>query len=417
MAIYKKIQPYLVVFSAALFFLFEFINMNSFDSLNQLLRQAFHVDAFQISNLSAMYFYANVLFLIPAGVLLDRMSPKRLLQFALIFCILGNVVFATTHHFDIAKVCRFVIGMGSTLVLLAPAVLTVRWIPPKQAGLVMGLIVSFAMLGGSIAQQIPYVIDWLGSWRFAVLAIAVLGVLFLVIITLFVQDYPDHAALPKLNHSASMRTDLLKNLFLTLQNKQVWLGGCYSSLINLTVMILGALWGAEYLEVAHGVAAKQASFIVTLIFFGFILGGPLFGVISDRLERRKSPMIAGGLLNLVCILVILHSHVSPEMLAGLFFLLGALSGAQILTFPLIMESVPLPIVASSESVSAVLIMGGGALFQPLFGFLLNHFSGASHVYAPAAFQRAIWILPITFLIATLLSCFLRETYCKRIGGI
>lgn len=34
MATFKKIQPYVVVFSTALFFLFEYSNMNSLDPLN-----------------------------------------------------------------------------------------------------------------------------------------------------------------------------------------------------------------------------------------------------------------------------------------------------------------------------------------------------------------------------------------------
>jgi MFS family permease len=415
MAINKKFEPYIVVFSAALFFLFEYINMNSLDPLNSLLRQSFQVDAFQISNFSAMYFYANVLFLIPAGLLLDRLSTKRLLQIALICCICGNLVFASTHSFAVAKICRFVIGMGSTLVLLAPALLTARWILPNRAGLVMGIVVSFAMLGGSLAQQLPYLIDWLGSWRLVIVTIALLGVLFLGIISFFVKDYPTTFKPVRSHLSLFSRVNFYKNALQTIKSKQVWLGGFYASLINLTIMIIGALWGASYLETVHNLSAKHASFVVTMIFFGFLIGGPLFGLFSDRIAKRKWPMIMGGVLNLLCILVILKSDFAYPILAGLFFLLGVFSASQILVFPLIMESVPGNIIASSESLSAVLIMGGGALFQPVFGLLLNHFSQYTSAYTATAFKQAMWLLPITFLIATLLACFMKETHCKRLG--
>lgn len=413
MPVSKKIEPYLVVFSAALFFLFEFINMNSFDALNTLLRQAFHVDAFEISNLSAMYFYANVLFLIPAGLLLDRFSTKRLLQSAFLLCIIGNFIFAGTHSFTVAKICRFTVGMASTLCVLSAALLTSRWIKPRQAGLIMGLVVTMGMLGGSIAQQLPYVVNWLGSWRLAVIAIAVLGILFLMLITLLVKDYPENYKKTMIHDQQLIKQGLWKNFVLALKNRQVWFAGLYCSFINLTVMIIGALWGADYLETVHGIAATQASFIVTMIFFGLIVGSPLFGYVSDRIGRRKLPMIVGGILNTLCILAILNYSLSDSMLIFLFFLLGIFSASQILTYPFIMESVPSHIVASSESVSAVLIMGGGALFQPLFGFILTDISQGASNYSALAFQHAMLILPVTFLIATLLSCFLKETYCKR----
>ena len=175
-------KPYFVVFAAALFYLFEFINMNSFNALNDQLRDAFQVNALQISNLSAMYFYANVIFMIPAGLLLDRVSTKKLLVSALSLCILSALVFANTHSFMVACVCRFITGMGSTLVLLSCAVLTSRWIKPIKAGLVLGGAVTLAMFGGMLAQQITCLVDWTGSWRTAVACIAGLGAVFLVMI-------------------------------------------------------------------------------------------------------------------------------------------------------------------------------------------------------------------------------------------
>ncbi len=406
MAISKLLRPYLVVFSAGLFFLFEFINMNSFDPLNADLRAAFHANALQISNLSAMYFYANVLFLIPAGLMLDRISTKRLLQIALILCILGNLLFASTHSFELAKICRFIVGMGSTFCLLSIALLISRWIEPRHAGFTMGLAVTMAMLGGSIAQQLPYIVSWLGSWRYAIVAIAVLGIVFLGIISLWVEDYPADFKERHLHNLKLIEAGFFKNITLAFRNKQVWFAGLYTSFINLTVMVIGALWGAEYLQTVHGVSVTQSSFVVTLIFIGLIIGCPVFGLISDWLGRRKLPMIIGGILNILTILIIMNTTLSYHGLLLAFLLLGIFSSSQVLTYPLIMESAPSHIIASSESFSAVLIMGGGAVFQPLFGLILDH----------SDFQHAMLILPVTFLIATILACFVKETYCKRLGA-
>ena len=405
-------KPYLVVFAAALFYLFEFINMNSFNALNDQLREAFHVNALQISNLSAMYFYANVIFMIPAGLLLDRVSTKKLLVSALSLCILSALVFANTNSFITACVCRFITGMGSTLVLLSCAILTSRWIKPTKAGLVLGGAVTLAMFGGMLAQQITCLVDLMGSWRAAVGCIAGLGAVFLVIILWLVEDYP-------LGYQETFKSslDLIHqgfwcNFALALKNKQIWFAGLYASLINITVMIIGALWGKDYLMTSHGFNATNAATAISAVFLGFMVGSPLFGMISDRLRQRKLPMVIGGVLNLFWVLLILHFPFSPMMAGLIFFMLGLLCASQVLVFPLIIESVPMHITASSEAVSAAVIMGGGAVSQPLFGWLLDRSAQIPGQYSPADFNHAMWMLPIAFFVAIICSLCLRETHCK-----
>jgi MFS family permease len=407
----SAIKPYFVVFTAALFFLFEFINMNSFNALNDELRAAFNVTALQISNLSAMYFYANVLFLIPAGLLLDRLSTKKLLMSALILCIISALVFAGTHNFLVAEICRFITGMGSTLVLLSCALLTSRWIIPTKAGVVLGGVVTMAMLGGALAQQITALVHLTGSWRTAIVCVAGLGVVFLICIALIVEDYPPDYQRYQTSLS-TLKDHFWQSFALALKSKQIWCAGLYASLINLTVMILGALWGKDYLMISHNFTANQASSAIAMVFIGLMVGSPLFGFISDRIGRRKSPMLIGGVLNLLWILLILHWQFSPLFASVLFFGLGILCSSQVLVFPLIIESVPRHITASSESVSATLIMGGGAVFQPLFGWLLDRFAATPGQYTAQDFNQAIWMLPFAFILAIVFALLLKETYCK-----
>lgn len=407
---FKTLQPYFVVFSASLFFLFEFINMNSFNVLNDDLRSAFQVNALQISNLSAMYFYANVIFLIPAGLLLDRFSTKKLLLIALFLCILSNFIFASTHQFALAEICRFITGMGSTLCLLSTALLTARWFPPKKAGLIMGFVITMAMLGGMLAQQLTFLLH-LVSWRIALSLVAFIGLVFFALIFLFVQDYPqkDQAKIQAGSHL--LQGHFVQNFLAVFKNKQVWKAGLYTSFVNLTVMILGALWGQEYLVCAQNVSDSQASFIISMIFIGLIIGSPLFGYLSDRIGRRKLPMLIGGLANLVCIALILYLPLSFHALVALFFLLGLFSASQIISYPLIMESCPPHIIASSEALSATLIMGGGAIFQPLFGYMLDHMAEQG-VYTIQSFQHAMLILPLAFCVAIVLAACIKETHCQ-----
>lgn len=418
-SVFEKLQPWLVVFSAALFFFFEFINMNSFDAFNDALRQAFKVDALAISNMSAMYFYANVLFLIPAGLLLDRFSTKKLLMTAMTVCIISNFVFAHSDSFLVAKLCRFVTGMGSTLCLLSCALLTSRWFPPRHAALVMGLVVTMAMLGGVVAQQIVGLTPILGDWRHVIAAISGLGILFLIIIALFVKNFPREVArLQQESQEKLHMAGFWRSFGLALSNPQNWIGGIYSNLLALPVIVLGALWGKDYLMTVHGLSADQAANVTSMIFIGTLIGSPVMGWISDQIKRRRMPMVLGAIFTCLTMIVILYNrHLSYSELMTGFFLLGLLSGSQVITFAVVMEVNPRHVTASSESLSATIIMSCGAIFQPLFGYIMHEYwdgkiSNGIPVYNLASFHHAMLILPIAFAVSIVMAMLIKETFCQ-----
>src|SRR3990167_1401454 len=83
-----------VVLTASLFFFYEFIQMNIFNSINTQLREAFNLDAVHIGQLFSMYFYANFLCIFAAGNLLDRFSTKKLLLGAITVCTIGTFLFS-----------------------------------------------------------------------------------------------------------------------------------------------------------------------------------------------------------------------------------------------------------------------------------------------------------------------------------
>ena len=84
---------WLVVLVAGLFFFYEFIQMNMFDTIGQTLVHVLSLDAAQLGLLSSIYFMANVVFLFLAGVVLDRYSTKKVILIALSICVLGTFIF------------------------------------------------------------------------------------------------------------------------------------------------------------------------------------------------------------------------------------------------------------------------------------------------------------------------------------
>src|SRR3990167_9492629 len=138
---------WLVVLSAALFFCYEFIQMNMFDAINGDLMRSFDLNATQISNLSSSFFWGDMLFVFPAGLLLDRYSTRRILLIMMGSCVVGTFFFAGVQSFGLALATHFFVGIGDAFSFLCALILASRWFKTDRQALITGVIVTFAMVG------------------------------------------------------------------------------------------------------------------------------------------------------------------------------------------------------------------------------------------------------------------------------
>jgi MFS family permease len=405
------LMAWIVCLSAGMFFFYEFFQLNIFDVINQPLRKAFQIDATQLSWMSSAYLWADILFLLPAGVILDRYSTRTVVLTALFICILGTVGFALTNSFLVASLCHAFSGIGNAFCFLSCVVLVSHWFPPRKQALVIGSLVTLAFLGGMMAHTPFAYLDELFGWRHALLIDGILGAALLIWLSWIVRDNPEHAPVRTQNNQNLLGSELIN----ALSNPQNWLAGLYTSCLNLPIMVLCALWGSNYLQVVHRLPEFAASNVVSLIFMGSIIGCPLVGWLSDSQGRRKPLMIGGAVATLMTLLPLFLPLVcSQQMLSILFFALGFFTSTQVISYPLIAESNSAENTGASTGIASVIIMGGGGLGQVLFGWLMaRHAKTAVITYTVADFQYAMWIFPITVVIALIAALLMRETYCKR----
>lgn len=83
-----------------------------------------------------------------------------------------------------------------------------------------------------------------------------------------------------------------------LSNSQNWFGGLYTSLLNISIFIIGSSFGSLYLEQAYHFTKTQASFCSSMIFIGTIFGSPILGNLSDRIGLRRRPMIISAFISI-----------------------------------------------------------------------------------------------------------------------
>jgi MFS family permease len=418
----RVMMSWLVVLSAALFFFYEFIQMNMIGSLAPYLMQTFAIDATKLGNLSAAYFYSTILFLLPAGQILDRFSTRKVILTALLICIIGTFLFAWSPYYWLGMISRFLTGIGSAFCFLSCIRLASRWFPNERLALVAGAVVTMAMLGGTVAQT-PFtlLINHLGNWRHAVFIDALVGLVFWLIIYRMVRDYPSEQNGYQTEDQKQLREfgywRAMKSSYFHLKN---WLCGLYTCFMNLPIFLIGGGgFGSLYLQQVKHLTALQSSYPPMMIFFGTVFGSPLAGWFSDICRRRKIPMQIGAVISIILILSIIYLSASLTLYSLLFFILGLISSTQIISYPTVAESNPKILTATSVSVVSFTTLSGGAIFQPLFGYIMDRQGDFTvvnnmHIYSAMDYHRAMYIMPIAMAVALIVTFFIRETHCKSV---
>lgn len=407
---YSLGKSWLICLTAGLFFFYEFFQLNIFDVINPSLQADFHLQAAQLSWMSSTFVWANVLFLLPAGFILDHYPVRTVILSAMALCILGTLGFACSYTFIWATIFHAITGIGNAFCFLACVVLVSRWFPSDKQALVIGCIVTMAFLGGTMAHTpFAYLAQRLG-WRAAIGWDVVLGLVFLGLIALFVVNPP------KLPRSSTRSQSWFKAFAQAAGNSQNWIAGLYTACLNLPIMVLCALWGNTYLQTVHGLSQLVAANIVSLIFIGSIVGCPLMGWLSDQQGLRKPIMIIGAVCTGITLLPLcIHLPLSIHELGVIFFALGLFTSTQVISYPLIAESNPPTNTGSATGLASVLIMSSAGLAQVLFGWLMIYHSHHTTIEV-SDLRFAFWIFPIATGLALLAGIILRETHCKNLSA-
>lgn len=399
-----------VIFVTSLFFFYEFGLNNIFDALEQPIAQGYALGPTMMGFISSLYFYANIVFLIPAGLLLDRFSPKWLIVMAMFICSLGVLAVSISDQLFWLMASRLMMGIGGGFCFIGCIRIAVNWFSAKHMAKVTALIVTMGMLGGYMVNApLAYLMDMLG-WRQALMVVAIVGFVIMFLVLFVVKDYPEGA---KRSHKIAAKDHhgLRATLKAVLCSKQNWLCGLFTSTLNIPIYMLGALWGIPYLMFVHHFTRTQSAEITGMLFVGTMIGSPFFGWLSDKIERRKVLMIVGAVLSLALAYYLTQTDSQQlGMLMGLFFVLGFITSCQILSYPVVAESNQKSMTSTATSIISICSLMGGVVSQPLFGYVLTWHHASNH----PQYAMAIQLLPLIIGLGLIFAFFIRETRAKSI---
>ncbi|MDC0534517.1 MFS transporter [Francisellaceae bacterium] len=412
-------KSWFVVIVTSLFFFYEFGLGTVFNSLSKPIMESYQLSVVSLGFLSSLYFYTDILFLVPAAILLDKYSPKNCIIVALCICSAGIIAVSIAHDFYTLAISRLLMGFGGSFSLVGCIRIATNWFPAKKMGFVIGIVIAIGMLGGWFAQHpLAIMVDGLG-WREALLVVGILGFVIMALILVFVRSAPKGLRALRTTQKQELREMPIKSIIkMALSNPQTWYCALYTGLINVATFMLGGLWANEYLTHAkNGFTSLDASSITGFLFLGMLPGFPFWGMLSEKIQKRKSPMIYGAILALIVIFLIMFSPGNTAWFSFLFFALGFTTSAQTIAYPVVGEINSMRVTSTATSVVSInSLLWGGVIAEPLFGYLMIIGADIFNVSIDnrLVYEFAIWIVPIAFILSVVISFLIKETYCKRL---
>jgi sugar phosphate permease len=408
----------------ALFYAYEYLLRIAPSAMEGVLRHHFSLSATGFGLLSAVYYYAYVPMQLPVGILMDRFGPKRLLTLACMFCVVGSYYFAMTDSLSVSMFGRFLVGMGSAFAFVGVLKLATIWLPENKLGLVAGITSALGTIGAMLGDNMLSRLIAKSGWQETITSTAVFGMILTFALWYGIRD---HKSDSQCGGTIDNFKKNLIDLLIIIREKQIWINGLYGCLVYLPTTVFAELWGIPYLSHGHGLSQYNAGFANSLLFFGFMIGAPTMGFISDKIGRRKPPMLIGACGAAIIMTMILYLPGLNELTIDvLLFLLGLMYSSQTLVFAVGRELSPKEAAGTAIAVTNMIVMLAAMFLQPLIGNLLD-ISAAMHqakpllgaipvagnlqqFYTAADYQFAMTIIPIGIIIAAILTCFIKETY-------
>lgn len=397
---------------AAFFYFYEFLLRVSPSVMVPELMQSFSANAVTLGVLTSFYYYAYAPMQLPVGFLMDRYGAKKLLIFASCVCGGGSIFFALTNSISLAALGRFFIGIGSSFAFVAMVYICSHMFEFKRRAFLVGLANSIGMLGAIFGQGPLSVMVEHVHWRSTMNILGMVGIGLAIAIFFLIKK--DSNELKKFDAAKETPSKLLEGFKFIIKSPYCWLNAVIALLFYMTTTAIGDLWGISFIQTAYGVSKDTAGFATSMLFTGWLIGGPIVGHFSDRTGKRKPLLGLSIVLTLLTLLPCIYLTDMPIHLVYIFmFCVGFFSSAELLNFTFSTELVDEKYKGSAIAFTNCLISLGSSLIQPVIGSIMDYSSKGTknilaHRYSAYDYKLALTILPVMLLLAIMLCFFLKE---------
>jgi sugar phosphate permease len=365
---------------------------------NPLIRADLHLSIGDMGLLLSAFLWAYAFAQLPAGGLVDRFGPRRLLGVGVLLWSLAQGLTGLSANFTQFVSGRAVLGLGEAPQFPTAARVVRDWFNVRSRGFATGIFNCSSTLGTAIAAPLLTVIMLAVGWRWM---FGVMGIAGVVVAVLWLALYrePASMALTAAEDAYRQEGDETGEAARVTFGEWRRLFGCattwgmiigFFGVVYLTWVY--AAWLPGYLEMQRHMTIRSAGFASALPFVAGVIGGLFGGWLTDWLigrglspiNSRRYPMAVSLLGMAIC--TVAAALVASNVLAVVFISAAMFLGYVASSAAWAMASVAAPS-NTTASLGAMQNFGGylgGALAPTVTGYIVQ----ATGSFVPALMTAA-----------------------------
>lgn len=404
----------------AAFVVFVFTFQTGYAVTNVDMTNKLGLTVTQVGLIGSIYTWAFAVVQFGSGSILDKLGIRWVLPIAAAIVTVGGFVFANATGSEMLILGQVLMAIGGAFGFVGAGFVGGKWFGPAKYGLMFCWVQFVASFSAIIGQRLLGKMITEFSWDQLLNGLAMAG-LILTIIMFLVMRSPKGDEIEKWPGLMPFLRDLIHRINEVCAIPDSWINALIGGATFGSMLAMGVVWGPRYLA-AGGMDSGDAYGVSSMMWLGLAFGAPVFGWVSDKLKKRKTPMAVGCGIQLLSIIYILaNPGLDIREASIMFFIWGFTSGGSMLNFPIGAELVaPRLIGTSAAVVNAVQFIVGG-IIMAIPGRVLSgegviarfaQISPERVIPAPTIsdYQWSLAILPLILGAAMFLFLFLKETY-------
>lgn len=167
----------------------------------------------------------------------------------------------------------------------------------------------------------------------------------------------------------------------------------------------------------YGLDKGQSGNILSMLAVGMTLGSPLLSYLSNAVFQGRKPVLIISsfiVLGITALLAFFTDSIPIPALYGLCFLIGIFASAiVVIGFTANKELFPVQIAGTATGLINLFPFAGGAIFQPLLGYVLESHGKVNGVFTLTGYRQVMLIFFFCALIALVSCFFVQETLYEK----
>lgn len=363
------------------------------------IRTELGLDPVELGALTAALFLGSSAMQLPAGLMLDRLGPRRTIAACQVIGAAGAASMLVVSDIYGLALAWFAMGVGVAPIYMGMIVLYSRWVPRDRLAQASAISVATGGMGFLLSSS-PFAEAsiWLG-WRLAMASTGGLALLFSILVMALVRDRPRDMPVPEGPPESFF--DIVRGLLSVMRDRRVYLLAAMASLSFSTIMAVRSLWVGPFLNDVYGLDIGALADIVLLMSIGWVTSALMYGPMDRRFDTRRGVVTCGGSAMIVALIGLAVTGERSLTAATIFLVMLGLSASfSAVIFAQARALFPDRLVGRVISTINLFIWGSVSVVQLVTGAIIDLFPADAAGRSPAIAYQAIFVtLAVMVLLA------------------